>query len=69
MARQGMEGAEVLNAFAYTGGFTVTALQGGARSVLSIDSSAEALEMARAERGPQRTIGGSLPVGGGGRLR
>ncbi len=47
LARQGMEGAEVLNAFAYTGGFTVTALQGGARSVLSIDSSAEALEMAR----------------------
>ena len=48
LARQGMDGAEVLNAFAYTGGFTVAALQGGARSVLSIDSSAEALEMGRA---------------------
>lgn len=44
---RGLDGAEVLNAFAYTGGFTVTALQGGARSVLSIDSSAEALEAAR----------------------
>jgi 23S rRNA (cytosine1962-C5)-methyltransferase len=42
-----LDGAEVLNAFAYTGGFTVTALQGGARSVLSIDSSAGALEAAR----------------------
>ena len=38
----------MLNAFAYTGGFTVAALMGGAASVLSLDSSAEALELARA---------------------
>jgi 23S rRNA (cytosine1962-C5)-methyltransferase len=44
---QGMAGKDVLNAFAYTGGFTVAALKGGAASVLSLDSSAEALELAR----------------------
>jgi 23S rRNA (cytosine1962-C5)-methyltransferase len=41
-------GSEVLNAFCYTGGFTFAALAGGARSVLSIDSSGEALAGARA---------------------
>jgi 23S rRNA (cytosine1962-C5)-methyltransferase len=40
-------GREVLNCFSYTGGFTITALAGGAKSVLSIDSSAEALALAR----------------------
>jgi 23S rRNA (cytosine1962-C5)-methyltransferase len=39
--------AGVLNAFCYTGGFSLNALAGGARSVLSIDSSAEALATAR----------------------
>jgi 23S rRNA (cytosine1962-C5)-methyltransferase len=34
---------DVLNCFCYTGGFTLNALKGGARSVLSIDSSQEAL--------------------------
>ncbi len=38
---------DVLDGFCYTGGFTVNALAGGARSVLSIDSSAEALELCR----------------------
>jgi 23S rRNA (cytosine1962-C5)-methyltransferase len=38
---------DVLNCFAYTGAFTVHALAAGARSVLSVDSSAEALEAAR----------------------
>ena len=38
---------EVLNCFSYTGGFTVAALAGGAKSVLSIDSSAEALALGR----------------------
>lgn len=38
---------EVLNCFSYTGGFGLAALSGGARSVLSIDSSAAALEYAR----------------------
>ena len=36
-------GRRVLNAFCYTGGFTLAALAGGAASVLSIDSSADAL--------------------------
>ena len=34
---------DVLDCFCYTGGFTVNALAGGAKSVLSVDSSAEAL--------------------------
>jgi 23S rRNA (cytosine1962-C5)-methyltransferase len=36
-------GRDVLNCFCYTGGFSLAALKGGANSVLSIDSSAEAL--------------------------
>jgi len=39
-------GREVLNAFCYSGGFSFAALAGEARSVLSIDSSAAALELA-----------------------
>jgi 23S rRNA (cytosine1962-C5)-methyltransferase len=38
----------VLNCYCYTGGFTVAALAGGATEVTSIDSSAPALERARA---------------------
>jgi len=38
----------VLNCFCYTGGFSVAALTGRATDVLSIDSSAGALELARA---------------------
>lgn len=38
---------EVLNAFAYTGGFAVYALGGLARRVINVDSSAEALRLAR----------------------
>jgi 23S rRNA (cytosine1962-C5)-methyltransferase len=38
---------DVLDCFCYTGGFTVNALAGGAKSVLSIDSSAEALDLCR----------------------
>ncbi len=41
-------GREVLNGFCYSGGFTLNALAGGARSALSIDSSAPALALARA---------------------
>lgn len=41
-------GREALNAFCYTGGFSLSMLAGGARSVLSIDSSGPALAMARA---------------------
>jgi len=41
-------GRESLNVFCYTGGFTLAALAGGATRVLSIDSSADALAMGRA---------------------
>ena len=40
-------GRDVLNCFCYTGGFSLQALKGGARSVLSIDSSGEALALGR----------------------
>jgi 23S rRNA (cytosine1962-C5)-methyltransferase len=48
-------GRETLNMFCYTGGFTLAALAGGATRVLSVDSSAEALELARENlaRNPQ----------------
>jgi 23S rRNA (cytosine1962-C5)-methyltransferase len=38
----------VLNCYCYTGGFSVAALAGGAQRVVSVDSSAPALERARA---------------------
>ena len=38
----------VLNCYCYTGGFSVAALAGGAQQVVSVDSSAPALERARA---------------------
>jgi 23S rRNA (cytosine1962-C5)-methyltransferase len=41
------EGAEVLDAFAYTGAFGVYAAAGGAKSITLVDSSAAALELAR----------------------
>ncbi len=44
--RELAHGREVLDCFSYTGGFTVSALAGGARSVLAVDSSAEALALA-----------------------
>jgi 23S rRNA (cytosine1962-C5)-methyltransferase len=47
IARHAM-GREVLNCFCYTGGFSLAALKGGARRVVSIDSSGEALAHAQA---------------------
>ena len=41
------EGRDVLDCFCYTGGFTVNALAGGAKSVLSVDASANALALCR----------------------
>jgi 23S rRNA (cytosine1962-C5)-methyltransferase len=38
---------DVLNCFSYTGGFTLHALANGAKSVTSVDSSGEALQLAR----------------------
>jgi 23S rRNA (cytosine1962-C5)-methyltransferase len=40
-------GREVLDAFCYTGGFSVAALAGGAKQVVAVDSSAAALEIAK----------------------
>ena len=39
--------ADVLNSFAYTGGFAVAALRAGARHVVNVDTSAAALDLAR----------------------
>jgi len=41
------KGADVLNCFSYTGGFTVYALAGGARRTVSVDVSRRALELAK----------------------
>jgi len=45
--RELAEDRAVLDCFCYTGGFTVSALAGGAKSVLSVDASAEALALCR----------------------
>jgi 23S rRNA (cytosine1962-C5)-methyltransferase len=44
-------GCRVLNCFAYTGGFTVYGLRGGAESVVSVDTSQPALDLARSNVG------------------
>ena len=43
---RGLQAEEVLDAFCYTGGFTVAALRSGTRHVLAIDSSRRCLELA-----------------------
>jgi 23S rRNA (cytosine1962-C5)-methyltransferase len=48
--REAAWGRDVLNCFCYTGAFSVYAAAGGAKSVLSVDSSAEALEIADENR-------------------
>jgi len=50
------QGKSILNCFAFTGGFTAYALAGGANSVLSVDSSEEALRLAR-----ENMTGNQLP--------
>lgn len=45
--RQLAEGKDVLDCFSYTGGFTLSALAGGASSVLSVEASGEAIARAR----------------------
>lgn len=45
--RELSEGRDVLDCFCYTGGFTLNALAGGAKSVIAVDSSAEALSLGR----------------------
>jgi 23S rRNA (cytosine1962-C5)-methyltransferase len=45
--RQLAKDKDVLDCFCYTGGFSVNALSGGAKSVLSVDSSSDALALCR----------------------
>ncbi|SAK39784.1 SAM-dependent methyltransferase [Caballeronia catudaia] len=47
LVAQNAQGREVLNCFCYTGGFSLAALKGGATRVVSVDSSGEALALAR----------------------
>lgn len=47
LIRRLASGRRVLNCFSFTGGFSVNAALGGAESVLSIDSDAEAIALAR----------------------
>ena len=47
LVRQLANGKNVLNAFGYTGGFSVTALKGGAKRVVTVDASQKALETAK----------------------
>lgn len=56
-ARELANDKDVLDCFCYTGGFTANALAGGAKSVLSIDSSAGALALCR-----ENVILNNLPV-------
>lgn len=48
LVRQLAEGRTVLNAFGYTGGFSIAALKGGARRAVTVDSSKKAMAMAEA---------------------
>ena len=48
LVRQLAKDKTVLNAFGYTGGFSVTALKGGAKRVVTVDASHKALEVAEA---------------------
>ena len=52
-------GRSVLNAFCYSGGFTLAALAAGATDVTSIDSSRDALELARANLARNAALDGS----------
>ncbi len=42
-----MQGKKVLNCFCFSGAFSVAAVKGGAEQVVSVDSSAEAIELAK----------------------
>ncbi|MBC8830929.1 class I SAM-dependent methyltransferase, partial [Escherichia coli] len=47
LVAQYASGRDVLNCFCYTGGFSLAALKGGAKRVVSIDSSGDALALAQ----------------------
>ncbi|MGD2146500.1 MAG: class I SAM-dependent rRNA methyltransferase [Anaerolineae bacterium] len=55
-------GKEVLNVFAYTGGFSVYAARGGARRVVDIDASAQALAASERNLAHNRDIPGVVTV-------
>jgi 23S rRNA (cytosine1962-C5)-methyltransferase len=55
--RQLSAGRDVLDAFCYSGGFALNASKGGARSVLAVDSSAQALALASAAAELNRLAG------------
>jgi SAM-dependent methyltransferase/lipoprotein-anchoring transpeptidase ErfK/SrfK len=56
------EGKDVLDGFCAAGGFGLYALAGGAKSVLAVDSSRQAVETARANADRKRLL---VPLGGG----
>lgn len=58
IVREHAAGRRVLNAFCYTGGFTLAAIAGGAREVLSIDSSQAALAQGRANLAANPSLAG-----------
>ncbi len=45
--REFVDDGEILNVFAYTGGFAIVAANNGARTIVNIDSSADVLDVAR----------------------
>jgi 23S rRNA (cytosine1962-C5)-methyltransferase len=45
-----MQGKDVLNCFCFSGAFSVAAVKGGAERVVSVDSSSDAIELAKANR-------------------
>ena len=58
LVRRLSEGRTVLNAFGYTGGFSIAALKGGAHRAVTVDTSKRALAMAEANlfaNSPRRT--------------
>ena len=59
IVRRHAAGRRVLNAFCYTGGFSLAALAGGAASVLSIDSSGDAMQMASRNLARNATLDGA----------
>jgi 23S rRNA (cytosine1962-C5)-methyltransferase len=57
LIREISNGRIVLNAFCYSGGFSISALAGGAQSVVSLDSSEKALELVKVNLGENLAAG------------
>jgi len=53
-------GADVLNCFSYTGGFGIAALRAGAAKVTNVDSSVDALDLARRNAGLNGLAGADM---------